>query len=164
NSKAAEGSIRDGLSTQDQAINMADGNELSISDAKSMLNFSDDVDIIDLLSLIISANVKSSITKYRDIMKSDVSCEKIAKTLLEYTHALTCIKTDVDIIEHTISNELILKLKNISKDISISSLSRIWQMLIRGMEEIKICEHPEIVLEMLIMRLRTHLDCQIYKI
>jgi len=151
--KAADGSIRDGLSILDQAINMANGNELSITDVKTMLNFSEDVDIIDLLSLIISANVKFSIMKYRDITRSDVSCDKIASTLLDYIHALTCIKTDVEMIGYITPNDFMPKLKDLSKNISISSLSRIWQMLIRGIEEIKICERPEIVLEMLIMRI-----------
>lgn len=151
--KAAEGSIRDGLSILDQAINMADGNELSAVYVKAMLNFSEDVDIVDLLNLIISANVKSSIMKYRDIIKSDVSCEQIASILLDYIHALTCIKTDVEIIEHTISDELMPKIRSISKDISIAALSRMWQMLIRGIGEITICERPEIVLEMIIMRI-----------
>ena len=61
--KAADGSIRDGLSILDQAINMSEKNEIVVADVKSMLNISNDSDVLDLLESIFSANVKETIQK-----------------------------------------------------------------------------------------------------
>ncbi|GHU19705.1 hypothetical protein FACS189472_09890 [Alphaproteobacteria bacterium] len=151
--KAADGSIRDSLSILDQAISMAENNELLVADVKSMLSISDDSDVLSLLSLMITADVKAAIAKYREIICGDVSCEKIANLLLDYVYSLTCLKSKIDPIENTVSSEILPKLTKLSADVALSSLSRVWQMLLKGIDELKICDHQEIVLEMLIIRI-----------
>lgn len=152
-SKAADGSIRDSLSILDQAINMSMDNKIYIDDLKKMLNFSNDSDVLRLLEVIISGDIKSSINKYREIIKGSVSCEKIASALLDYIHALMCLKNNVDVVENCISVDIDAKLRIFAKDVSIAALSRIWQMLIRGIDEMKICDKPEIIMEILIIRI-----------
>lgn len=151
--KAADGSIRDSLSILDQAINLSIDNEIRFEDIRKMLNFSDDSDVLILLEKIISGNIQSAIQKYREIIKGNVSCEKISSTFLDYLHAMMCIKNDVPTIDNEISKEIEEKLKILSQNVSIAALSRIWQMLIRGIEEMKICDRPEIVMEILIIRI-----------
>jgi DNA polymerase-3 subunit gamma/tau len=151
--KAADGSIRDGLSILDQAINISSGNEIHILDMKEMLGFSDDIDMLDLLGSIISGNVKSAINKSRDIIKGNVSSEKVANILLDYIHAMSCIKNNVEITGVAVPSSAISKITAMANDVSIPALSRIWQMLIRGIDEIKICDHPEIIFEMIITRI-----------
>ncbi|MDR2158268.1 MAG: DNA polymerase III subunit gamma/tau [Holosporaceae bacterium] len=151
--RAADGSIRDSLSILDQAINISENNELSLQNVKDMLNISDDDDLIDLLNLIFSADIKSTVKKYREIIKNNVSCGKIINALMDYIHALTCIKTNVPTLESIVSEDLLPKLKKLSEKISLASASKIWQMLVKGMEELKFCERPEIVLEMILIRI-----------
>lgn len=150
--KAADGSIRDSLSILDQAINMSLDNEIHIADLRKMLNFSDDTDVLALFERIILGDLKTSIAKYREIIKGNVSCEKIASTFLDYLHAMLCLKSGASPIENEITKDVLEKLKALAKNVSIAALSRIWQMLIRGMEEMKICDRPEIVMEVLIIR------------
>jgi DNA polymerase-3 subunit gamma/tau len=150
--KAADGSIRDSLSILDQAINMSSGNELTAADVREMLNFSNDADVLDLLNLLMNSNVKASIEKYRAIMEAGVSCEKLTSDMLDYIHALTCTKNGVGMME-IVSEELLSKIKEMANGVSLPALSRMWQMLIRGIEELKICDRPEIVLEMMIVRI-----------
>ena len=45
------------------------------------------------------------------------------------------------------------RLKNLAQKISIAALSRVWQMLLKGVRELKISDHQEIVLEMIIVRI-----------
>ncbi|MDR2794194.1 MAG: DNA polymerase III subunit gamma/tau [Holosporaceae bacterium] len=151
--KAADGSIRDSLSILDQAISMAETQELSVADLKSMLSMSDDGDVLNLLASIGTADVKSAIAKYREIMNSDVSCEKIANLLLDYVYVLTCLKAKVEPLENIVSDDIMQKLVGLSAHMALSSLGRIWQMLLKGIEEIKICDDQKIVLEMLIIRI-----------
>ncbi|MBR1734998.1 MAG: DNA polymerase III subunit gamma/tau [Alphaproteobacteria bacterium] len=151
--KAADGSIRDSLSILDQVINVTDKNEITIGDVRNILGLSDESDIINLLKFILSADIKSSVKKFREILSGDISCEKIANTVLDYIYALTCIKSDIEIANNTVHDDIIEQLRDISKKVSLPALTRIWQMLLRGIEEIKMCDRPEIVLEMMLIRI-----------
>jgi DNA polymerase-3 subunit gamma/tau len=151
--KAADGSIRDGLSILDQAINISENNELSPGDVKEMLNISDNNDIVDLLDLIFSADIKSTIAKYRELIKNNAAGSKIINALMDYVHMLTCINTDTPPLESIISDDLRPGLKKMSQKVSLASMSRIWQMLLKGVEEMRFCERPEIVLEMILVRI-----------
>lgn len=145
--KAADGSVRDSLSLLDQAINITDNNTLTVSNVRDMLNISDDSDIVELLQIIATGNVKSAIEKYRTLVSAGNEPSGLIATLMDFIHALVCIKANV---ETSVSVD---KLKIISNDISLAALSKMWQMLIKGAEELKFCDHPEIVLEMVIMRI-----------
>jgi len=149
--KAANGSIRDSLSILDQAINVAEGNELTATDVKTMLNISDWRDIVDLLKFIFSSNIKSAIQKYRDIRKKSTSENKIIQSLLDYVYALTCIKSSVEPPEQIVSADILKDLQGI--DISIASLSKIWQMLLKGLDELRLCECQNLGAEMLLIRM-----------
>ncbi len=151
--KAANGSIRDSLSILDQAINMADNNTITVEDVKAMLCLSDDTDIIKLLGLILDNDVKTAVTKYREILKDDISAVSITNLLLDYVHAMTCLKTGVALLENTYSQAVLSQLKSIAEKTSLPALSKIWQMLIKGLNEISACDRPEIVLEMIIVRI-----------
>jgi DNA polymerase-3 subunit gamma/tau len=152
--KAADGSIRDSLSILDQAINLSNGNELSLDDVKNMLNISNNDDLVDLLELIFSANVKATIAKFREIVKNNASSPKIINALVDYVHVLTCIKTNVDPLEEEIVSENVLqRLRKISETVSLAALSRIWQMLLKGVDEMRLCDRPEIILEMILIRI-----------
>lgn len=145
--KAADGSVRDSLSLLDQAINITDNNTLTVSNVRDMLNISDDSDIVELLQIIATGNVKSAIEKYRMLVSAGNEPSGLIAILMDFIHALVCIKANV---ETSVSVD---KLKKISSDISLAALSKMWQMLIKGAEELKFCDHPEIVLEMVIMRI-----------
>lgn len=151
--KAADGSIRDSLSILDQVINMADKNEIHLEDVRGILGMSDESDLVELLKLILAAKVKEAVEKFRGIINSNISCEKVANSLLDYVHAITCAKNSVEVLNGEIDEMILPKLQEMSGEVSIPALTRVWQMLLKGMEEIKMCDRPEIVLEMIIVRI-----------
>ena len=151
--KVADGSIRDGLSILDQAINMSEKNEISVTDVKDMLSISNDTDIVDLLELMLKSNVKETISKYRTVISGSVSANKLANTLLEYIYVLTCLKNNIVPLGDYANNDLMPKLKNIAEKVSIAALTKVWQMLLKGIQELKISDHQEIILEMIVVRI-----------
>lgn len=151
--KAADGSIRDGLSILDQVINVVDKNEIHVEDVRSILGMSDESDSLELLELIFSSEIREAVEKLRAIIASNISSEKIASSLLNYVHVITCIKNGIPFSSEIADELTVPKLEKIAKEISISALTRVWQMLLKGIEEIKICDRPEIVLEMVIIRI-----------
>ena len=148
----ANGSIRDSLSILDQILNVADNNSLTAEQVREILCVSDDNDLLELFELIMSSNLKDSIEKYRKIILSEISVKAILSRLMDFVYFSTCIKSDLKIPEKSLSDESEDKLRKIVQNTTISSLSRIWQMLVKGADELKICDRPELALEMLIIR------------
>ncbi|MDR1982416.1 MAG: DNA polymerase III subunit gamma/tau [Holosporaceae bacterium] len=151
--RAADGSIRDSFSILDQAINISENNKLSYGDIRDMLNLSDEDDVMDLLKLIFSADIKSTVRKYREMVKGNASSMKIINSLIDCIHLLTCIKANIPPLELIVSESSFAKLNKLSEKVSLASTSRIWQMLLKGVEELKFCDRPEIVLEMILIRI-----------
>ncbi|MDR0555471.1 MAG: DNA polymerase III subunit gamma/tau [Holosporaceae bacterium] len=151
--KAADGSIRDGLSILDQVINISENNKLSSKDIKGMLNMSDDNEVIDLLELIFVPDLRSAVEKYREILRSNALANTILNRLIDIVYITTCIKTNVPPQELLVEEELLPRLRRLSENVSLAALSRIWQMLLKGMEEQKFCERADAVLEMLLIRI-----------
>lgn len=149
----ANGSIRDSLSILDQILNVADNNSLSAKQVREILCVSDDSDLLELFSLIMSSNLKDSVEKYREIISNEVAAKAILTRLMDFVYFVTCVKTNLKITDKTLPEESENKLRKIAQNTSLSSLSRIWQMLVKGADELKICDRQEIALEMLIIRI-----------
>ncbi|MBO7454114.1 MAG: DNA polymerase III subunit gamma/tau [Alphaproteobacteria bacterium] len=149
----ADGSIRDSLSILDQILNVADNNSLSAKQVREILCVSDDSDLLELFSLIMSSNLKDSVEKYREIISNEVAAKAILTRLMDFVYFVTCVKTNLKITDKTLPEESENELRKIAQNTSLSSLSRIWQMLVKGADELKICDRQEIALEMLIIRI-----------
>jgi len=148
----ANGSYRDSLSILDQILNVADNNSLTSEQVREILCVSDDNDLLELSGLIISSNLKGAIEKYREIISNEISAKTILTRLMDFVYFITCVKSNLKIPDKTLSNESEEKLQRIAQNISLASLSRIWQMLIKGADELKVCDRQDIALEMLIIR------------
>lgn len=148
----ANGSYRDSLSLLDQILNIADNNSLTVEQVREILCVSDDKDLLELFNLIISSNLKDSIEKYREILSNEVSAKAILTRLMDFVYFVTCIKSDLKVSDKTLSDESENKLGRIAQDTTLASLSRIWQMMVKGADELKMCDRQEIALEMLIIR------------
>ena len=149
----ANGSIRDSLSILDQILNVADNNSLSAEQVREILCVSDDSELLELFSLIMSSNLKDSVEKYREIISNEVAAKAVLTRLMDFVYFVTCVKTNLKITDKTLPEESENELRKIAQNTSLSSLSRIWQMLVKGADELKICDRQEIALEMLIIRI-----------
>lgn len=149
----ANGSFRDSLSILDQILNVADNNSLTPEQVREILCVSDDNDLLELFSLIMSFNLKGAVEKYRKIVSSEVSGKAILTRLMDFVYFVTCLKEGLGIPEKTLSDESVDQLQRISAGTNLAVLSRIWQMLVKGADELKICDRQEIALEMLIIRM-----------
>ncbi len=149
----ANGSVRDSLSILDQILNVADNNSLSAEQVREILCISDDSDLLELFSLIMSYNLKDAVAKYREIIGNEISAKAIITRLMDFVYYTTSFKSGLDVPEKTLSDEAMEQIQKVSVETNLSSLSRVWQMLVKGADELKICDRPEIALEMLIIRI-----------
>jgi len=156
--RAAEGSVRDALSLLDQAIahQTADGAEGSISaeDARSMLGLADRGRVLDLFEKVMSGKISDALNDLRDLYDGGADPLVIMQDLLEATHFLTRVKVssgaegffDGGSDEATRAVEMAARL-------SIPSLTRAWQLLLKGLFEVRDAANPLPSAEMALVRL-----------
>lgn len=151
--RAADGSVRDGLSLLDQAIAMSDG-KITTTQIRDMLGLADQSRTTDLLQKIFEGNIKDALAITDDLYKSGSQANVILEDLLAQTHALTRIRTvGLDDTLGDISGETATVLEKMAGDLSMPSLARTWQILLKGLKEIAYAPKQQTALEMIIMRL-----------
>ena len=94
-SRAADGSVRDGLSILDQSISYTQGN-ISEKDIKEMIGLNDPTEILDLLSFLISGTTVKAIEKINNLYEHGADPSLILKDLIMTTHQVGMIKIEAD--------------------------------------------------------------------
>jgi len=151
--RAADGSVRDGLSLLDQAISnfKSDINEENIV---KMLGLTDRVKIYDLLDHIFEGDAASALNLFKDLYLQGADIIMIFDEMIKITHFLTEVKILPSILEDPYIPEIEkTKGKEMSSQLSISSLGRFWQVLFKGYQELQFTSHLFQTSEMIIIRL-----------
>ena len=151
--RAADGSIRDGLSLLDQAISNQ-GLKIDSLAVTKMLGLAEREKIFDLLNKILEGNSIDALNQYRKLYDLGADVTMIFDELINVVHFLTQIKLapnlkdDIYIpeIERTRGIEL-------SSKLTLNNLNIIWQILFRGFQELQTGIHLFQHGEMIILRI-----------
>lgn len=155
--KAAEGSVRDGLSLLDQAITYGKSH-ITVTYVRQMLGLSDQGALLDLFHTITEGNILTALEKLRYFYQEGSDPLRLTEELLDLTHWLHCLKISSTLAEDiTLTAEKRQKGLELAESLSIPTLTRTWQVLTKGFEEIKRAPSPQKALEVIIIRL-THLS------
>ena len=152
---AAEGSVRDGLSILDQAIAHAalDGEgAVSARQVRDMLGLSDRGAIRKLFATLLagdSAGALSALQEQRDLGVEPVA---VLRGLLELTHRTTLTKVGAP-VDATQSAEERETLEGWASSLSFAMLHRIWQLFLKGHEEVSRAAHPGEAADMALLRI-----------
>ena len=153
--RAAEGSARDATSLLDQAISHGGGS----SDAKHvrvMLGIADRGRVLDLFEMIMQGDAASALNELGSQYSDGADPIVILKDLAEITHWISVAKITPDINEDpTVTPDERMRGIEFSKLLSMRTLTRMWQMLIKSLDEIAVAPSPIMAAEMIIIRL-TH--------
>ncbi len=151
--RAAEGSVRDGLSLLDQAIAMGEG-EVRIETVRSMLGLADRGRIFDLLEQVFRGDVKAALTSLDGLHRDGAEPVQLLADLAEAVHTATRVKAvGADAGSEALSAEEKRRASTIAAQISVPLLSRAWQMLLKGGEETGKAANPRAAAEMVLIRL-----------
>ena len=151
--RAADGSVRDGLSLLDQAIAHGNGivSEIQVRD---MLGLADRGRIFDLLDAVMRGDIATALTQLNDQYASGADPVVILQDLLELTHWLTRLKILPDQMDGPMVAEMErVRGAEMSTKLSMASLTRVWQMLLKGLGEVQIAPSPAQAAEMVLIRL-----------
>jgi len=152
---AAEGSVRDGLSILDQAIAHAalDGQEgVTARQVREMLGLSDRGAIRKLFATMLSGDGASALTALREQRDLGVEPAAVLRGLLELTHKTTLAKVGAP-VDATQSVEEREDLDGWATSLSFALLHRIWQLLLKGHDEVARAAHPAEAADMAVLRI-----------
>ena len=153
--RAAEGSARDATSLLDQAISHGGGS----SDAKhvrAMLGIADRGRVLDLFKMIMQGDAAAALIELNSQYSDGADPIVILKDLAEITHWISVAKITPDINKDpAITPDERTRGIEFSKILSMRALTRMWQMLVKALDEITVAPSPVMAAEMIIIRL-TH--------
>ena len=153
--RAAEGSARDATSLLDQAISHGGGSS-NAQHVRAMLGIADRGRVLDLFEMIMRGDTASALTELGSQYSDGADPIVILKDLAEITHWISVAKITPNINEDpTITPDERNRGAEFSQILSMRVLTRMWQMLIKSLDEINIAPSPIMAAEMIIIRL-TH--------
>jgi DNA polymerase-3 subunit gamma/tau len=151
--RAAEGSVRDSLSLFDQAIAHAAGT-VRADDVRQMLGLADRTRIIELFAALASGDIEAAFREFRDQYDIGADPMVILSDLAEFVNFVTRVKVAPATAESGAYGETErLRAKEFAAKLSMRVLSRMWQMLLKGMTEAKDATRPALAAEMVLVRI-----------
>ena len=155
--RVAEGSARDALSLLDQAIaHGGAGDEIAIGaeDLRQMLGLADKTRVIDLFEAVMSGAIAEALRLLAEQYDSGADPTQLLLELAEFTHLVTRIKVAPSSAESSaLTPEESRRGRDQAERLSLPVLSRAWQILAKGMEELKSSQTPLASADMVLVRL-----------
>jgi DNA polymerase-3 subunit gamma/tau len=151
--RAAEGSVRDSLSLFDQAIAHAAG--MVRADAvRQMLGLADRGRVIDLFDSLARGDIASAFREFREQYDTGADPIVVLSDLAEFVNFVTRVK----IIPATADNIAFgqterLRARDFAAKLSMRVLSRMFQMLLKGITEAQAATRPAAAAEMVLVRI-----------
>ena len=155
---AAEGSVRDGLSILDQAIAHADleadgagGGRISADQVRTMLGLSDRTAIAQLMATVLGGDTGAAIDLARAQYALGIEPVAMVRGLMDLTHAVTLAKVarHDDPALAAADRE---RIGDWAQKLGFAPLNRLWQLLLKGHDEVLRANNPLEHLEMLLLR------------
>ena len=158
--RAAEGSVRDGLSILDQAIAHADmapaaedaAGKVTGDQVRAMLGLSDRGAIRRLFATLITGDAPAALAALRDQHDLGVEPAAIFKGLLDVCHGTTLAKVGTP-PDPTQSAEERADYDQWATGLSFQLLHRIWQLLLKGHDEVVRAADPGDAADMAALRI-----------
>jgi DNA polymerase-3 subunit gamma/tau len=153
--RAAEGSVRDGLSLLDQAIVQSglSGDEVSAEQVRTMLGLADRVRIVDLFEHAMSGDGKAALARMRAQYDDGAAPEVVMSDLLDICHEVTRAQTLGEDAAFDFAPDQIERLRGLGERFSIGQLTRGWQILMGAHTEVRQAPVPLAAAEMALLKL-----------
>src|SRR3954453_1773831 len=151
--RAAEGSVRDSLSLLDQAIAHAAGGGTA-EDVRQMLGLADRVRVVDLFESLMKGDMPAALAELRAQYDIGADPAVVLSDLAEFTHFVTRVKVVPAVADDvSLSEAERLRGRTFAASLSMRVLSRAWQMLFKGLQEVQEAGKPLAAAEMVLVRI-----------
>ena len=149
--QAAEGSARDGLSILDQAIAHGAG-AVTAEQVRELLGLADRGRIRRLLQLVLSGDAAAALAQLDEAHELGIDPTQLLRGLMESLHAATRAKAGAtaDALQSAEERESAAEL---AEALSWAAIHRLWQMLLKGLQDVDVAPDPREAAEMALLRL-----------
>ncbi len=150
---ASEGSVRDSLSLLDQSISFCEG-EIKEYKIREMLGLSGRSNIVSLFNNILKGEIKEALQNAQGHSNQGVDSYILIQELMGLCHWVTKYKiTQNDKEDITLGENEKKILVELSQEVSFANLTRVWQMLIKGLDDMNKLPLISGTLEMLLVKI-----------
>ena len=151
--RASEGSVRDAQSLLDQAMVQVDaGDMVSFDLVRDMLGLADRAQSIGLFEMIARGDAGSAIPAFRALYAVGADPATVMLDLLEHCHAASVART-IGPQALTLPRDQAAQLTELGAALSAGTLARLWQMLLKGLDDVRRAPDPAAAVEMALIRL-----------
>ena len=152
--RAADGSVRDGLSLLDQAIAQTGGHVDDVA-VLDMLKRADRGVVLDLMKTMLSGDTSAALDKIDAIYNNGADLSMLLTDMMEWTHWATRMHPALN--AGTVTNSPYTadqreQMQNINSKITVNTLSRIWQVMVAAVPEMQAAGNQKQCFDMLIIR------------
>jgi DNA polymerase-3 subunit gamma/tau len=151
--RAADGSVRDGLSLLDQAMALSDGG-ITETLVGSMLGLADRARIFDLFDAAMGGKPAEALATFQELTDLGADPLIVLQDLLALDHFLTRAKLVDGVLEETALPEMErMRGGEMATRLGLPQLAQSWQILLKGLKETEQAPLPQQAAEMVLVRL-----------
>lgn len=153
--RAADGSVRDGLSLLDQAIAQT-GGHVDESAVLDMLKRADRGVVVDFMKTLLSGDTAIALNKVDQIYNNGADLSMLLLDMMEWTHWATRMHPALhagEIVSSPYTVDQRDQIKEIIKNVPLNTLSRIWQVMVAAVPEMQAAGNQKQCFDMLVVRL-----------
>ena len=155
--RAAEGSVRDALSLLDQAIafgTQAGSAGVCADDLQSMLGLADRSRVIDLFETLMSGDMAAALAILKEQHDIGADPAQVLSELAEFTHLITKQKLAPGAAKDpALTEEEQRRATECAGKLPIPVLTRTWQILLKGLQEVREAPRPLAAADMVLVRI-----------
>ena len=153
--RAAEGSARDATSLLDQAISHGAG-ETTADQVRAMLGLADRGRVLDLFDMIMRGDAGGALAELGAQYADGADPMAVLRDLAEVTHWISVVKITPDASEDpTVGPDERARGQDMAARLPLRALARMWQMLLKALDEVAQAPNAMMAAEMAVIRL-TH--------
>ncbi len=151
--RAAEGSVRDGLSLLDQALVQSEAGETTSAEVvRDMLGLADRGATLSLFENIISGQMSEALLAFRTLYGFGADPVQIMGDMLEYAHATSVAKI-LGADATRLPKAQAMRVTALGAQLSAGTLSRLWTLMLKAFEELRRAPDACAAFEMALVRL-----------
>jgi DNA polymerase-3 subunit gamma/tau len=150
--RAAEGSVRDGLSLLDQALTLSQGH-LTAEGVLEMLGLSGRGAVFGLLGHVFEGDAQAALAALNALHDKGGDPLMILTDAADAVHALSRLKAVPGVYPPDFSAEDKVRSDKLAGAIAVPRLAIAWQMLLKGLDEASRAPRPFAAAEMLLIRM-----------
>jgi DNA polymerase-3 subunit gamma/tau len=154
--RAADGSVRDGLSLLDRAISLSGPEDtITAGQIKDMLGLADRARSMDLLERALTGCMKEALDIMDELYASGCDPLVLVQDLLNLTHILMRLRAVPDSAQDrsAMTEDETARATTLAQNLSMPALGKTWQILLKGLGEIQTAPNPQSAAEIVLIRL-----------